>query len=88
MQNRLFSAGMSCEPFIDLEDSVVGNDDLMALCYELVDVLARERPEFGDGIRVALSVWDGACRHVPVASRESAGTTGWYDFELEIALVV
>jgi hypothetical protein len=75
VQNRLFSAGMSSEPFIQLKDSVVGNDDLMALCDELVDVRARERPELGNGIGVALSVWDGACRHFPVASE----VRGWYD---------
>ena len=63
MQNRLFSAGMSREPFIQLEDSLVGNDDLMALGDELMDVLARERPELGDGICVALPVGNVPCRH-------------------------
>jgi len=68
VQDGLFSTRMSREPFVQFKDSSIGNDNLMAFGYELMDILTRDWAELCDDLRVALAIWDFPRRHYPTSS--------------------
>jgi len=63
VQDGLFSARMSLEPFVQFKDSLISNDNLMAFGYELMDILTGDWAELCDVLCVALAIGAFPHRH-------------------------